>query len=81
VFPKIAKVAQLILALVVRDVSDPDIAAIVAALGAAVATPSFGHVAAVATLVVKRLVKDESDPQILALVAALEDIVKPAPAN
>ncbi len=79
-FPKIANVAHLILALVVRDVSDPEIAAVVAALGRAVAAPSFGTVAAVATLIVKRLVKDQADPQVLELVKALEDLVKPAPA-
>jgi len=80
VFKKIATVAQLILSLVVRDLKDPEIAAIVAALGGAVAAPGFGTVAAVATLIVKRIAKDESDPQVLALVHALEDLVKPQPA-
>ncbi len=77
---KLAALAQMILSLVVRDVTDPEVRAIVAALGAAVAAPSFGTIAALATLIVKRVVKDESDPEVLAVVHALEDLVKPQPA-
>lgn len=71
----LARVCQLIVALVTRDLNDPDIKAIVGALAGVVAAPSVTTVAALAVLIARRLAVDTNDPAIRELLDALKDLI------
>ena len=73
--PSLARVCQLIVALVTRDLNDPDIKAIVAALAGVIAAPTVGNIAAMAVLIARRLAADTNDPAIRELLDALKDLI------
>ena len=66
-----------LIAIVMRDSTDPDVKVILDALGVVIKTPTFPAFAIVTSLIVGRIAKDEADPQVKELMKKYPDHAPP----